>query len=105
MEVPTIMKKAPDVKKVADEFNQPEAKAARLKDLVSHIVDTLLEDSVVAAKRGQYDMSYKMDDMVKERMRLANLQEEEVNNNVIIKMKELGFETSFNRPYINVSWR
>lgn len=98
------MKKAPDIKKVADDFNKPEAKEARMQDLVAHIVDILLEDSVVAAKRGQYDMSYKMDDSVKEQMRLANLTEEEVNRGVIAKMKELGFEASFNRPYINVSW-
>jgi hypothetical protein len=105
MEVPRIMSKAVDAKKLADEFNQSEAKETRVKILVEHIVDNLLEDILVAAKRGQYDLSYKMDDMVRERMRLANLFEEEVNKGVIEKMKELGFEASFNRPYINVSWR
>ncbi len=99
------MSKAAEVKKLADDFNQPEAKETRMETLVEHIVDTLLEDVLVAAKRGQYDLSYKMDDMVKERMRLANLFEEEVNKAVIEKMKKLGFDASFNRPYINVSWR
>jgi len=99
------MSKAVEVKQVADSFNQPEAKESRMKSVVGHIVDILLEDALVAAKRGQYDMSYKMDDMEKERLRLANLMEEEVNKKVIEKMKELGFEASLSRPYINVSWR
>lgn len=99
------MSKALDVKKLADDFNQPEAKEARMKSVVGHIVDILIEDSLVAAKRGQYDMSYKMGDMEKERLRFANLTEEEVNKEVIEKMKELGYSASFSRPYINVSWR
>jgi hypothetical protein len=99
------MSKAVDAKKLADEFNQPEAKETRMKILVDHIVDTLLDDVLVAAKRGQYDLSYKMDDMVKERMRLSNLFEEDVTKEVIEKMKKLGFEAGFSRPYINVSWR
>lgn len=99
------MSKAVDAKKLADDFNQPEAKETRMKILVDHIVDTLLDDVLVAAKRGQYDLSYKMDDMVKERMRLSNLFEEDVTKEVIEKMKGLGFEAGFSRPYINVSWR
>lgn len=99
------MNKANEIKKMADEFNNSEAKETRMKILVEHIVDNLIEDILIVAKRGQYDMSYKMDDMVKERMRLANLQEDDVNKNVIERLKQLGFEASFNRPYINVSWR
>lgn len=99
------MSKALDARKVADEFNQSEAKETRMKILVEHIVDNLLDDVLNAAKRGQYDLSYKMDEMVKERMRLANLFEEDVTKEVIEKMKSLGFEAGFSRPYINVSWR
>lgn len=99
------MSKALDAKKLADEFNQPEAKETRMKILVDHIVDNLLDDVLATAKRGQYDLSYKMDDMVKERMRISNLFEEDVTKEVIEKMRGLGFEASFNRPYINVSWR
>lgn len=99
------MSKATDAKKIADEFNNLDAIKTRIKVLVDHIVDILLDDSVIAAKRGQYDMSYKMGDMEKERMRLANLNEEDLNKKVIERMKELGFEASFNRPYINISWR
>lgn len=99
------MSKATEAKRIADEFNREEAKETRMKALVDHVIDILLDDTVVAAKRGQYDMSYKMDDMVKERMRLANANEDDVTKKVIEKLKELGFEASFNRPYINVSWR
>jgi hypothetical protein len=47
----------------------------------------------------------KMEDMEKERVRLANLQEEEVLKGAIDKMNELGFQAGFSRPYINVSWK
>lgn len=97
--------KAQEAKAAADSFNQPEHKAKRMADLVGHIVDNLLEDVLAAAKRGLYDMSHKMSDMDKERIRLANLSEEEVTKDVIEKMKELGFQAGFTRPYINVSWK
>lgn len=97
--------KAQEAREVADSFNQPEQKAKRMAELVDHIVDILIEDALVAAKRGLYDMSYKMEDMEKERVRLANLQEEEVTRGVIEKMNKLGFQAGFARPYINVSWK
>lgn len=98
------MSKAIEAKEMADEFNEPSQKEKRMKDVVGHIVDILLEDTITIAKRGLYDMSYKMGDMEKERVRLANLQEEEVTKAVIEKMNELGFNARFSRPYINVSW-
>ena len=70
--------KAQEAKQSADNFNQPEQKQKRLADLTVHIVDILIEDALAAAKRGLYDLSYKIGDMEKERIRLANLQEEEV---------------------------
>lgn len=98
------MSKANEAKELANKFNQPEQKEKRMKEVMGHIVDLLLEDTIAAAKRGLYDMSYKMGDMEKERVRLANLQEEEVTKAVIEKMNELGFNARFSRPYINVSW-
>ena len=98
------MSKAQEVRKIADDFNQLENKNKRMTDIVNHIVDILIEDSLVAAKRGFYDMSYKMGDLEKERIRLSNLFEEEVVKGVIEKIKELGFKSNFVRPYINVSW-
>lgn len=97
--------KAQEVREMADDFNQPEQKAKRLEGVVSFVVDILLEDSISAAKRGLYDMSYKMGDMEKERIRLGNLQEEEVIKAAVQKMNELGFQAGFTRPYINVSWK
>lgn len=99
------MSKATEAKKLADSFNQPEQKIKRITESVNRIVDILIEDALVKAKRGLYDMSYKFDDIEKERMRLANLQEEEVTRGVIEKMNELGFQANFCRPYINVAWK
>lgn len=99
------MTKAQEAKKMADQYNDLDAKKIRMKDLVSYIVDVLLEDILVVAKRGQYDMAYKTDDMTKERLRLANLNEEEVIKEVIEKMKELGFHAALSRPYIHISWK
>jgi ACT domain-containing protein len=99
------MSKAQEAREMADGFNQPEQKAKRMAELVGHVVDILIEDALVAAKRGLYDMSYKMEDMEKERVRLANLQEEEVLKGAIDKMNELGFQAGFSRPYVNVSWK
>lgn len=99
------MSKAIEAKELADKFNGPEQKAKRLEGVVSFVVDILLEDSVSAAKRGLYDMSYKMGDMEKERIRLGNLQEEEVIKAAVQKMNEFGFQAAFTRPYINVSWK
>lgn len=99
------MKKAEDFKKTADAFNHPEAREKRLNDIVNYLVDNLTEESIVFAKRGKYDMSYKLSDMDKERLRLSNIQEEEVIKATVEKMKELGFHASFSRPYIHVSWQ
>lgn len=99
------MSKAREAREMANVFNQPEQKDKRISELVSHIVDTLIEDTLVAAKRGLYDMSYKMEDMEKERVRLANLQEEEVLKAAVEKMNELGFQANFSRPYISISWK
>lgn len=99
------MNKAVDVKKIADEFNQPNAKQKRIKDAANHIVDILIDDSLIAAKRGQYDLLYQMGEMEKERIRLSALTEEEVSEEVVKKIKELGFEASFNNPLISISWR
>jgi hypothetical protein len=99
------MSKAVEARELADKFNDPEQKDKRLQSLMDFIVDILLEDAISAAKRGLYDMSYKMGDMEKERIRLANLQEEEVTKKVIDKMNQLGFQAGFSRPYINVSWK
>lgn len=99
------MSKAKEARDMADSFNQPEQKAKRMADVSGHIVDILLEDAIAAAKRGLYDMSYKMGDMEKERIRLANLQEADVTKEVIEKMNQLGFQAGFSRPYINVSWK
>jgi hypothetical protein len=99
------MSKAVEARELADKFNDPEQKDKRLQGLMDFIVDILLEDAINAAKRGLYDMSYKMGDMEKERIRLANLQEEEVTKKVIDKMNQLGFQAGFSRPYINVSWK
>lgn len=98
------MSKAFEAKEIADEFNEPSQKEKRMKDVVGYIVDILLEDTITTAKRGLYDMSHKLDDTEKERIRLANLQEEEVIKFVVEKMIELGFSARFNRPYINISW-
>lgn len=99
------MSKAQEAREMANGFNQPEQKDKRMAELVSHIVDILIEDALTAAKRGLYDMSYKMGDMEKERARLANLQEEEVLKGAVEKMNELGFQAGFSRPYISVSWK
>jgi len=99
------MSKAQEAREMADSFNQPEHKAKRMAELVSHIVDILIEDALAAAKRGLYDMSYKMEEMEKERIRLANLQEADITKEVIEKMNQLGFQAGFSRPYINVSWK
>ena len=99
------MSKAVEARELADKFNEPTQKEKRMQSILDFIVDILLEDAINAAKRGLYDMSYKMGDMEKERIRLANFQEEEVTKKAIDKMNKLGFQASFNRPYINVSWR
>lgn len=99
------MDKLKEARELANQFNEPARKEKRMQDIVSHIVDILLEEIINVAKRGLYDMAYKFDDMEKERMRLANVQEEDVVKFIVAKMKELGFQAGFTRPYIHVSWQ
>jgi hypothetical protein len=99
------MSKASEAKELADKFNQPVQREKRLSDVVGHVVDLLIEGALADAKRGLYDLSYKICEMEKERIRLANLNEDEVVKAAVEKLNLLGFQANFTRPYINLSWK
>ena len=98
--------KASEVKSFADSFNEPQKKQKRINDMANHIIDMLLDEALASAKRGAYEITYSMEEMDKERIRLSGLSLEEVIPVAIDGMISRGFSVVVNDDEsVDVSWK
>lgn len=98
--------KASEIRSFADSFNDPEKKQKRINDMANHIIDCLLDEALASAKRGLYGMTYHMEEMDKERIRLSGLKQKEVMKAATDGMIQRGFSVVTNDDEsVDVSWK